>query len=78
MQRAGTLSCVVQLGEEDLKPIVDMSRVRADIVKQSKRWMSEVQKLQKKFFAEHPPIGIDFTDFIRRMSIGNHRHLRGE
>jgi acetyl esterase/lipase len=66
------------LGEEELKPIVDMSRVRADIVKQSKKWISEGQELQKQFFAEHPPVGIDFVDLMRRVSIGNHRYLRGE
>ncbi len=66
------------MGEEDPTPIVDLSRVRADIAEQVMKWIPESQKLQGEFFSEHPPVGIDVQDLMRRIRIGNRRILRGE
>ncbi len=66
------------MGEEDLKLIVDLSRVRADIVEQLMKWVPESEQLQREFFSKHPPVGIDVQDLMRRIRIGNRRFLRGE
>ncbi|MGY5874828.1 MAG: alpha/beta hydrolase [Candidatus Thorarchaeota archaeon] len=64
--------------EDNEKPFVDLTRVRADIVEGLMNLAPEAQKLQTEFLTKDPPVGIDLEDTSRRIIIGNHRFLRGE
>ncbi|MGY5853884.1 MAG: alpha/beta hydrolase [Candidatus Thorarchaeota archaeon] len=66
------------LGEEDEKPIVDITQVRADIVKELMSVAPEAQQLRMEFLTKNPPVGIDLEDLSRRIRIGNRRFLRGD
>jgi len=46
------------MSEEDLKLIVDLSRVRADIVEQLMKWVPESEQLQHDFFLNTLLLGL--------------------
>ena len=55
------------LVEEDEKPIVDLTQVRSDIIKELMSVAPEAQKLRMEFLTKNPPVGIDLEDVSRRI-----------
>ncbi|MHA2424674.1 MAG: alpha/beta hydrolase [Candidatus Thorarchaeota archaeon] len=66
------------MGDEDTQLIVDISKVRSDIVKELMDLAPEAQKIQAEFLDKNPLGNIDFQNLIRNIRIGNRRWLRKE
>ena len=59
----------------EVKPLVDMTLIRKDILEFLARLTKVKQTHTQKYLMENPSDSIDFLDIVKRVQIGNRQNL---